>query len=100
MTVALPGTATGTVRLNRAVIRKGLETQLVWYWFAGRGRQITNDFTAKFAAMADGLATGRTDGGLVRLITPVGAGGTEAADARLAGFLAAIADRLPRYLPD
>ena len=27
------------VRLNRAVIRKGLETQVVYYWFAGRGRR-------------------------------------------------------------
>ncbi len=101
VTVPLPGTATGSVRLNRAVIRKGLETQVVYYWFAGRGRQITNDFAAKFSAMADSLRLGRTDGGLVRLMTPVdGGGGEAAADARLAGFLAAIADRLPRYLPD
>jgi len=42
----------------------------------------------------------RTDGGLVRLITAVEAGGEAEADARLQGFLAAIADRLPRYLPD
>jgi len=100
VSVPLPGTATGAVRLNRALIRKGGETQLVWYWFAGRGRQITNDFAAKFAAMADGLTRDRTDGGLVRLITPVGDGGVAAADARLAGLLAAVADRLPRYLPD
>ena len=46
-TVALPGTATGELRLNRAVIRKGMETQLVYYWFAGRGRTLTNDFAAK-----------------------------------------------------
>jgi hypothetical protein len=50
--------------------------------------------------MADSLTRGRTDGGLVRLITPIGAGGEAAADARLAGFLAAIADRLPRHLPE
>ncbi len=99
-TVALPGTATGELRLNRAVIRKGMETQLVYYWFAGRGRTLTNDFAAKFAAMADSLTRGRTDGGLVRLITPIGAGGEAAADARLTGFLAAIADRLPRHLPE
>ena len=98
--VALPGTELGGLRLNRAVIRKGLETQLVYYWFEGRGRQLTNDFAAKFSAMADSLRFGRTDGGLVRLITPVGEGGEAAADARLQGFLAAIADRLPRYLPD
>ena len=33
-------------------------------------------------------------------VEPVDAGGMAAADARLQRFLAAIADRLPRYLPD
>ena len=98
--VALPGTGLDGLRLNRAVIRKGLETQLVYYWFEGRGRHLTNDFAAKFSAMADSLRFGRTDGGLVRLITPVGDGGEAAADARLQGLLAAIADRLPRYMPE
>ena len=88
------------MRLNRAVIRKGLETRLVYYWFEARGRTLTNDFAVKFTAMADSLRLGRTDGGLVRLITPVAEGGEAAADARLRGFLGAIADRLPRHLPD
>ena len=47
-TVTLPGTRCGSFRLNRAMIQKGLERQLVYYWFEGRGRQITNDFAAKF----------------------------------------------------
>ena len=52
------------------MIQKGLEKQLVYYWFEGRGRHMTNDFAAKFYAVADSLTRGRTDGGLVRLITP------------------------------
>ena len=98
--VALPGTAAGTVRLNRAVIQKGLDRQLVYYWFEGRGRRLTNDFAAKFHTLADSLTRGRTDGGLVRLITPIGAGGEAAADARLQAFLAATVDTLPRFLPE
>ena len=39
---------TGAVTLNRAVIQKGLDRQLVYYWFEGRGRQMTDDFAAKF----------------------------------------------------
>ena len=50
--------------------------------------------------MADSLTRGRTDGGLVRLITPVGPGGEAEADARLARFLTAVAGRLPRFIPD
>ena len=71
--VTLPGTRFGSFTLNRALIQKGLERQLVYYWFEGRGRRVTNDFAAKFHTVADGLTRGRTDGGLVRVITPVGA---------------------------
>jgi exosortase D (VPLPA-CTERM-specific) len=98
--VALPGTAAGSVRLNRAVIQKGLDRQLVYYWFEGRGRRLTNDFAVKFHTLADSLTRGRTDGGLVRLITPIDADGEAAADARLQGFLAATVDTLPRFLPE
>ena len=68
------------------MIRRGSTRQLVYYWFEGRGRRLTNDFAAKFHTLADSLTRGRTDGGLVRLITPIGAGGEAAADARLAGL--------------
>jgi EpsI family protein len=99
MRVELPGTRTGALTLNRAVIQKGLEKQLVYYWFEGRGRHMTNDFAAKFYALSDSLTRGRTDGGLVRLITPIGAGGETAADARLQRFLGTSIDRLDRFLP-
>ena len=84
--IALPGTRFGTVALNRAMIQKGLEKQLVYYWFEGRGRRMTNDFAAKFYTVADSMTRGRTDGGLVRVITPIGAGG-EAAGRRPAAAL-------------
>ncbi|CAN5651298.1 hypothetical protein BH23PSE1_BH23PSE1_04070 [soil metagenome] len=101
VTVELPGTASGGFALNRAVIQKGLEKQLVYYWFEGRGRRITNDFAAKFHTMGDSIRRGRTDGGLVRLITPIGAEESEdAAEARLQRFLAASVERLPRFIPE
>jgi exosortase D (VPLPA-CTERM-specific) len=99
VTVELPGTRAGSLRLNRALIQKGLERQLVYYWFEGRGRRLTGDFAVKFATIADNLSLGRTDGGLVRVITPIGADGVEAADARLRAFLAASIDDLPRFIP-
>ena len=98
--IALPGTRFGTLPLNRAIIQKGADKQLVYYWFEGRGRRMTNDFAAKFYTVADSLTRGRTDGGLVRVITPVGEGGVAAADARLQRFLGASVDRLNRFLPE
>lgn len=95
--VELP--ALGRFEVNRAVIQKGLERQLVYYWFEGRGRHLRSDFAAKLHTVVDGAARGRTDGGLVRVITPIGAGGEPAADARLRDFLAALAGPLPRFIP-
>lgn len=101
VTVDLPGTQMGAVTLNRAVIQKGLEKQLVYYWFEGRGRHMSHDFMTRFYTVADSMTMNRTDGGLVRLITPILGEETEAeADARLQRFLAATADRLRRFIPE
>jgi exosortase D (VPLPA-CTERM-specific) len=98
--IDLAGTSAGSVPVNRAIIQKGLEQQLVYYWFEGRGRRLTNDYVAKFYTVADSLTIGRTDGSLVRVITPIGADGAAAADARLQAFLTDAIDRLPRFVPE
>ena len=99
--VDLPGTRLGQVTLNRAVIQKGLDRQLVYYWFEGRGRQMSDDFLTRFHTVADSMTMNRTDGGLVRAITPILAEETDAdADARLRRFLASVVDRLPRFIPE
>ena len=100
--IDLPGTGFGTFKLNRALIQKGMQKQLVYYWFEGRGRRLTGDFAAKFYTVADGMTMGRSDGGLVRVITEVGpdANGVAEADARLQRFLAEALDRLPRFIPE
>jgi EpsI family protein len=98
----LPMEATrfGAFPVNRAVIQRGLDQQLVYYWFEGRGRRVTNDFVAKFQTVADSARFGRSDGALVRVITPIGAGGVAAAEERLQGFLLETLDRLPRHVPE
>ena len=98
--VTLEGSSFGTFPVNRAVIQQGLNKQLVYYWFEGRGRRLTNDFVAKFYTVADSIGRGRTDGGLVRAITAIGPGETEAdAEARLQRFLVEATDRLDRFVP-
>jgi exosortase D (VPLPA-CTERM-specific) len=99
--VDLTGTRLGSVTLNRAVIRKGLEKQLVYYWFEGRGRRMSHDFMTRFHTVADSVTLNRTDGGLVRVITPILPGeATAEADARAQRFLRATADRLHRFIPE
>jgi exosortase D (VPLPA-CTERM-specific) len=84
----------------RAVIQKGLEKQLVYYWFEGRGKRLSNDVRAKLSVLTDSLTLGRTDGALVRYVTPIGAAETEAAaEERLLGFMAESLPTLPRFVP-
>ena len=96
-----PGkTPYGSFTVNRAVIQKELSKQLVYYWFEQRGKRMVNDFRAKMSVIQDGFTMGRTDGALVRFVTPILPGETEAdADARLQRFMEPSLNRLPRFVP-
>lgn len=88
-------------QLNRAIIQKGETRMMVYYYFDQKGRKIAWDFAAKFYLMVDGVATGRTDGALVRLTTLIGADETDAqAEARLWDMLVSLQDTMPRFVPD
>ena len=86
---------------NRAIIQKGLQQQLVYYWFEQRGKRMTNDFRVKLVTIADSLTMGRSDGALVRFTTPVAQSETvEEADARIRRLMAEVLPVLPKYLPE
>jgi exosortase D (VPLPA-CTERM-specific) len=94
------GSKTVTFDANRAIIQKGLERQLVYYWFEQRGRKVTNDFVAKFYTLWDSISKSRTDGGLVRVVTPIAQSEPDsAADARLKAFLQDALPMLDDYVP-
>ena len=87
------------VQVNRAVIQKGLERMIVHYWFAQRGTRMTSAFDVKLSVIRDGLTTGRRDGALVRLTTPVMPGENDAdAEARLMRFAGQVNPILPDYV--
>ena len=52
----------------------GLDKQLVFYWYQGRGRVIASEYSGKFWMVADAISRNRTDGALVRVITPMNDG--------------------------
>jgi exosortase D (VPLPA-CTERM-specific) len=99
--VDLPGTAYGSFDLNRAVIQKGLSKQIVYYWFEQRGKRMTNDYLVKASVVYDSLTLGRTDGALVRFVTALAPGESEAdADARMQRFMAEALQDMPRFVPE
>src|SRR5262252_7925383 len=87
--------------VNRVVIQKGEARQLVYYWFAQRGRILTGEYAVKLWILRDLVERGRSDGAMVRLVSPLRRGEPEdAADARLTKFAALVVAQLPRFVPD
>ena len=76
------------IPVNRVLMSMGEDRLLVYYWFMQRGRNVTSEYAAKWYIFWDSLTKQRTDGALVRLITPVPRGADVAeSDALLTGFL-------------
>jgi EpsI family protein len=89
-----------TITVNRAFMEKGATKQLSYFWFPSRDRVLKNAWEMKWYNFWDALTRQRTDGALVRLITPVYPNeGVEEADRRLAEFTQAIVPVLNEYLP-
>jgi exosortase D (VPLPA-CTERM-specific) len=95
--VALNG---GRLPVNRVLIEHGLQRQVVYYWFAQRGRVVTNEYLVKWYIFWDALTRSRTDGALVRISAPVGIGqSVEEVDGMLEEFSSLIVPQLEAYVP-
>jgi EpsI family protein len=62
-----------SILVNRMLVQKAAMRQLVLYWFEGRGRSIASEYENKLWLVWDGFRRRRTEGALVRVMTPVGA---------------------------
>jgi EpsI family protein len=85
--------------VNEYVVEKGLNRDLVLYWYQSRGRVIASEYSAKVWMVLDALMRGRTDGALVRIITRQESSVT-AARARAVAFAEAIYPRLGEFVPN
>ncbi|HEV2616044.1 MAG TPA: EpsI family protein [Candidatus Acidoferrales bacterium] len=87
--------------VNEYVIANGLDKQLVFYWYQGRGRVIASEYWGKFWMISDAITRNRTDGALVRLITPIARTGDFAeAHARLVKFTQGMFPHLNEVIPN
>ncbi len=89
------------LNVNRALIQYGEARQLVYYWFQQRGRNITNEYLAKWYLFWDSLTRNRTDGALIRVISPLGKNeDITLADKRLTEFMSESNELLQDYIPN
>jgi exosortase D (VPLPA-CTERM-specific) len=89
-----------TFEVNRTLIERNGQRQLVYYWFEQRGRRMANEYWVKWYLLVDALVRNRSDGALVRVTTPVGALESAGnADQRLVDFVRLAAPNLAAYVP-
>jgi EpsI family protein len=103
-TIAVPTAAGGVqnITVNRYVVEKGLDRQVVFYWYQSHGRVVANEYRSKIYMVLDAVRLNRTDAALVRVISPrLGDDHAAelAADAVGTGFVKAIFPMLENYLP-
>jgi EpsI family protein len=82
------------------VVSKGGDRQLVLYWFQAHGRAVANEYDAKYYLIADSIRLHRSDGALVRLMTPMLQGESpDAAQARIMKVGSQLIPLLDNYIP-
>ncbi len=101
--VTIPVNDNKNIEINRIVILKGIDRQVVLYWYQSHGRSIASEYWGKIYTVLDALRTNRTDAALVRVLCPVSAtdaGAAEYAEKQGAEFVKSLYPLLDRFLPD
>jgi EpsI family protein len=89
-----------SLKVNSYVIGKGLDRQVVLYWYQAHDRVVASEYWAKFYLVADAVRTNRTDGALVRIVAPVrDSEHVEQAQDRAIAFAEQVLPRLDAYIP-
>jgi len=83
---------------NFYVVEKGLDRQVVLYWYQAHGRVVANEYRAKFYTVLDAIRLNRTDAALVKINTPILRGEAEARE-RAVAFATQLLNELDHYLP-
>jgi EpsI family protein len=98
--ILLPVTADKSIQVNRYIVAKGAERQLVMYWYQAHGRATASEYMAKLYLVTDSIKLSRSDGGMVRVVTPILSGETEEqSQARATEFAKALYGNLDAYIP-
>jgi EpsI family protein len=89
-----------SIPVNRYVVSKSGERQLVLYWFQEHGRVVAREWQAKYYLISDSIHISRSDGGMVRLMTTMLDGESpDAAQVRMMKLGSQFLPLLDSYIP-
>jgi EpsI family protein len=57
--------------VNYYILKNGAATDVVYYWYQGRGRVVASEYSVKWNLLRDAAMLGHTEEALVRIVIPV-----------------------------
>jgi EpsI family protein len=87
------------VPVNLYVLRKGMDEEMVLYWYQAHGRIVASEYWGKFYLVYDALRLNRTDAALIRITVPVDDGDEAKARQRAIAFAQQVASDVEQIIP-
>mgnify|MGYP001377394826 CR=1 FL=1 len=88
-----------TFSANRYIVQRGNHREILIYWYQGRGRITPSEYQDKFYTSLDSILRRRSDGAMVRIMTPVGKDESVSLNAAL-DLSSQLADNISAFLPN
>jgi EpsI family protein len=89
----------GPITVNRFLIQKDREQQLMFYWYQSQGNVIASEFTGKIFMLKSAMLRNRTDTSIVRVSSQI-YGSVPATSERLVRYVQSMYPQLNEFLPD
>lgn len=88
-----------TFTANRYIVQNGDHREVLVYWYQGRGRAVASEYRDKIYTVLDSLWRRRSDGAMVRVMTPVWNNEEESFRAAI-DLSAQVSDNLASFVPE
>jgi EpsI family protein len=98
LSISVPGLA-APIDVNRYLIQKDRQMQVVLYWFQAQGTVVAGELDAKVEMVRSAIFRNRTDGAVVRLSSPV-YGSVPETTVELVQYVQVLYPVLREFLPD
>ncbi len=98
LTIVLPAPY-APITVNRYLIQKDREQQVVLYWYQSQGKAVAGELAAKVDMVRSAILRNRTDGALVR-VSAVASGGVPDTTDSLVRYVQKLYPILVEYLPE
>lgn len=89
----------GSFAANRYIIENGKYKEVMIYWYQGRGRTQPSEYFDKIYTVLDSVWRRRSDGSMVRIMTPVGSS-AEVATAEAVELAGQVSENLKAHVPE